>query len=153
MTEVACPHCGCIIPDEERSDKAHRLYFACLAAGYDNLPEHLAGTWATSEALRAELLIDTGYFTMVTFNAKTAGEAKRVARWMTEQEPRSRVDIIHDKIVTIKRARSQRYGQGGMGKKEFKESSDAVLLALSKLIGVDVVLLKTQGLHYEAPAA
>lgn len=152
MAEIACPHCGGLFDpgDEQRSDAEHRLYFSCVKLAFDMLPESEHGRWATTEDLRAWALVRTGWHTQEIYLAASRAEAERIATWQRNPRCFPIIDKQDPKRVTLYRPRSQRHGE--MGKTDFRKSSEAVLLELSKLIGVDVITLRKEGLSYSIPA-
>lgn len=117
---------------EERSHKSHAHYFACIADGWQNLPENLAADFPTPECLRKHALIRSGYADKRTFVASSKAEALRIAAFIRPLDEYSIV-TVDGAMVTEYRAQSQ--SQRAMGAKTFQASKDAVLNYIAGLIG------------------
>lgn len=124
-----------LVLDEARTDKDHAHYFACIKVAFDNLPEDIAGDFKSAEHLRKWALVKAGYCTTANAVCKSRAEAQRLAA-CTKLIDEYIVATIDKRVVTIYRPLSQAYDQ--MTKKDFKQSKNAVLDVLSKLIGTDV---------------
>jgi hypothetical protein len=125
---------------EERSEAAHRFYFAAVNEAWANLPEPHAWQYPNPESLRKQALIRTGFATQRQYVANSRKEAERFAAFM-------RHDIyvlvqIDGNIVTEWTAESQSYRS--MGKEKFKASIDAVLGFCASLIGVEPETLREE---------
>lgn len=143
--DVTCPRCGLSfdIRDEHRSDAEHRRYMAYVAFGFYHLPEKYRMDFATADDLRAKALVVTGWNVPEVFTgAHSLGEAERFAAH--HRNPRCFPIIdMKTRAVTLLRPRSQSYSQ--MGKKDFRDSSAAVLKWISELIGMDIETFLDEG--------
>jgi hypothetical protein len=121
----------------ERSPESHKHYFACINEAWKNLPDDLALQFATPDRLRKHALINTGFFTMLSYPCDTAGEAVRWGQNLAREFPDDEVSMRNDGksyIVERRMAASQSYKS--MSKRKFQESKDKVLGFVSKMIGV-----------------
>ena len=121
---------------EERSIASHRQYFASIKEAWDNLPEHLAERFPTSEHLRKYALIRSGYRDERTIVATSKAEAGRIAAFVRPSaDERYELVVVREATVTIYTPKSQ--STRAMGRKEFQESKTKVLDLLAEMIGVD----------------
>ena len=128
---------------EERSQAQHGRYFALVNRAYDNLPESIDCFFRSADALRKWALIKNGFFDKLDYKAADTEEAVRVAKWQVWSNPDAEI-TIEGLDVIIKVAKSQSFRR--MKKKEFHESSEKVLLELSKMIGHDLDTLTERDL-------
>lgn len=125
--------------EQDRSEASHRHQFAWLKTAWENLPEALAWEdWAqTTETLRKEALIRTGYFHQVVIDCGNDKIARSVAaevgkaRRASEGHARA---IVRQGVAVIRWPESQSYK--AMGKERFQQSKQAVLEWVADLIGV-----------------
>lgn len=142
-----------LAPLEARSMKSHSHYFAALHDGFDNLPEGLAVNFPNEEALRAWLLIETGWCDQDLTHLTTEKEARDSAERTKRREPFCRIRVfesVDDEghpcwAVLVKRAMSQ--STRTMGKESFQKSKTDVLEYLDVLIGVQPGTLAKKGLR------
>ena len=122
-----------IEPVEERSMASHRHMFAVLKEGWRNLPESVSAQFPTVDALRARLLIQTGYRDQTSIVCGSNAVAERVASFGRSLDPYA-VVIVHGSTVIHMKAQSQSIR--AMGKKRFQESKEAILGLLATIIEV-----------------
>lgn len=120
---------------EERSTASHGHYFASVHEAYVNLPEDIAGDFASAEHLRKWALIKAGYRDERSIVASSKAEALRIASYIRPMDEFAIV-VVREATVTQYIAKSQ--SMRAMGKVEFQASKDAVFEVLAKLIGTDV---------------
>lgn len=149
--DITCPHCGSTFDIiDQRSDAEHKRYMAYVAFGFHHLPEKYRMDFATADDLRAKALVVTGWNIPEIFTSATSlGEAERFAAY--HRSPRCFPIIdLKTRAVTLLRPRSQAYS--AMGKKDFRESSAAVLKWISELIGMDIETFLDEGLSWAMAA-
>ena len=118
----------------ERSAASHSHYFAVLADAWANLSEALAADLPSPEHMRKHCLIKAGYCDMTKLVCGDNAEAIRAALLMKSMDTYS-ICEVSGRVVTVYRAKSQSIR--AMGKKEFGDSKNAVLVEIGKLIGAD----------------
>ena len=123
-----------LVPYEERSQRSHAHYFACIQEAWQNLPERLAQRFPTPEHLRKYALIWAGHRDERSIVARSKTEAYGIAQFVRPVDPFS-VVVMHEATVTVMTAKSQ--STRAMGAKEFQRSKDAVLDFLAGMIGVE----------------
>lgn len=122
-----------MVEHHERTSATHRHYFACLADAWENLPEHLAERFPTSEHLRKFALIRAGYRDERTIVASSRAEARRLAAFVTPLDTFAIVTVA-ESTVSVFTAKSQSHR--AMGARDFQASKTAVLDVLANMIGV-----------------
>lgn len=122
-----------LTPEEERSAKSHRHYFATIKEMWQTLPESCAmEQWAQSpDHLRRYSLIRTGYSDTLTFPCATASEARR---WAANMRPVDEFSIVVAQGSTVVRYTAKSQAMRAMGSKAFQASKDAVLTFLHGLL-------------------
>lgn len=122
-----------LVRDEQRNMSMHRGFFAQLREAHNNMPEHLVDRFPTVEHLRKKALIHCGYADERSIVCGSPAEALKVAAFI---EPINEYDVVdvRGNVVTHFTAASQ--STKAMGAQRFKESKNAVLDFVSKLIGV-----------------
>lgn len=121
-----------LIPHEERSMRSHRYYFASVTEAWKNLPDDLAERFVTADHLRKYALIKSGYRDERSIVCSSRAEAVRIGAFVRPVDEYA-VVTVSEAVVTIYTAKSQRVR--AMGKKAFKESTDAVLDTVAAMIG------------------
>lgn len=124
---------------EDRSDAAHKAYFAALNEAFMNLPEHLAERYQTVEALRKGALIACGYRDERSFVASSKAEALRIASFVKPPDDFAIVSVSGATVVVLT-AKSQSYR--AMGRAAFNDSRGKVLDFVSSLIGTTTAELQ-----------
>lgn len=147
---------------EYRSLKSLRHYHAAVKDIFDNLPDDMKNRWdkmvddgvwnispsTSPDILRKWALIKTGWRRERVIVCETASHAKRWIKNMYDDEDPFSITVVHDKTITIYRARSQSmYGPHKMTAAEFKESKSQVLDLLGSLIGVKRTELEKAQAH------
>lgn len=122
-----------LVPHEDRSAASHRHFFAAVNDAWENLPEHLAERFPTSEHLRKWALIKAGFRDERTLVAASKAEAQRLAAFVRPMDDFA-VVVVSEATVTVYTAKSQ--SVRAMGKAAFQASKDGVLSVLSEMIGV-----------------
>lgn len=122
-------------PQEERSKKSERHYFAAITEVWKNLDEKMAEKIPTPDILRYYALIKTGYRNERSISCSSPEEAQKVAAFAKPLDEFS-IIVILNCLVTIYTAESQ--SRKDMGGPRFQESKDKVLTLLAGLIGVSV---------------
>lgn len=135
-----------LAPAELRSSPSHRHYFACVREAWVNLPEDLAGRFASDEALRKYALIKAGYRDERSIVCASKAEARRIAAFIRPIDDFA-VVIVEGAVIVQFTAKSQ--SAGAMSKSEFQASKEAVLGLLAEMIGVDLTTLD-QATHRSA---
>lgn len=134
----------------ERTDASHKHYMASVVQAWRNLPEKMASEYPTPDHLRKRALIKTGYYHLDSKVFDTPADANRAASFIKPMDPFA-VVVVRDCVVNHYRAKSQKYLRaGGMDKKEFQESKDAVLALLATFIGTTKTALEKEGKKGEA---
>lgn len=123
---------------EERSRASHNHFFASVQEAFDNLPEDIAGDFASPDHLRRWALIKAGFRDERSIVADSKAEAIRLSAFIKPMDPFA-VVMVRDSVVTVYTAKSQ--SARAMPKGEFAKSKEAVLAVISKLIGTDVTEL------------
>lgn len=118
---------------DARSRASHNFYFACLAEGFNNLPENIAARWPTPEHLRAWLLIESGWCEEDEFTLDDEAEAKTAMTKIRKRQPYARI-IRNGRKVIVQYAVSQ--SAAAMGKDKFEASKKDVLDLLEHLTNV-----------------
>lgn len=122
----------------ERSAKSHAAYFAAVNTAWQNLPEHIAERFATSEHLRKHALIRCGFHDKTSLQASSRAEALRLAAFIRAIDDYAIV-TASGSLVERYTAKSQSYR--AMPKGEFQASKQAVLDWIAGLIGTDAAAL------------
>lgn len=123
-----------LAPIEQRSSATHRHYFAALHDAWQNLPEHYADRWPTSEHFRKWLLVQAGYSDERSIVCSSKAEAQRVAAFVKPLDQYA-VVIIAGPVVKVFTAQSQ--SVRAMGAKVFQDSKQKVLDIAASMIGVE----------------
>lgn len=118
---------------DERSEAAHRQYFAAINAGFANLPEEIAANFSDAEHLRAWCLIECGHYEERVLDVETEKEAKRYAAFMRIEKKHARLKK-RGNILVVQYPKSQAYG--AMGKAEFTRTSRDVMELIESMIEV-----------------
>lgn len=124
-----------LVEHEARSKRSHDHFFVTVDEAWENLPEHLAARYATSDHLRKEALIKAGYYTSRDFVARSNAEAIRLAAFVRPTDEYA-LFVVTNCIVTEYKAKSQ--SQKAMGKAAFQDSKDKVLAIVAEMIGTTV---------------
>jgi hypothetical protein len=123
---------------EDRSAASHNHYFSCIQGAFDNLPEKMAGQFATPDHLRRYALIKAGYRDERSIVCASRAEALRIAAFIRPMDEYA-VVVVSEAVVRVYTAQSQSYR--AMGKEQFGKSKEAVLEIISEMIGSDVTAL------------
>jgi len=118
---------------EERSQRSHNHYFACLQEAWANLPDRLAGEFGSAEHLRKRALIETGHFDERRFAASDAMEARRLLAFLKPTDEFA-VFAVAGNVVIERKAKSQ--SRKAMGGPTFQQSKDDVLAWCAALLDV-----------------
>lgn len=125
----------------ERSSASHRHYFALINEAFNSLPEDVADRWSSPDHLRKWCLIKAGYRDERSIVCASKAEAQRVKAFIRPIDDYA-VVVASEAVVTVYTAKSQ--SVKAMGRAEFQASKDAVITALSDLIGVEPATLSRQ---------
>ena len=117
---------------QDRSQRSHDHYFACLAEVWQNLPDALAERFPTPDHLRKWALIRCGYADERSIVCASHAEALRIAAYVGQFDEYA-VVLAKGATVTAWTAKSQ--SMRAMGRKAFQESKDKVLDFVAGLIG------------------
>lgn len=128
-----------LVPEEERSMRSHRYYFASINEAWKNLPEDLAERFPTADHLRKFALIKAGYRDERSIVAASKAEAQRIAAFIRPMDDFA-VVVVSEAVVTVLTAKSQ--SMRAMGKKTFGESKEAVLDIVAAMIGTSRAALE-----------
>ena len=120
-------------PREDRSQASHSHYFAAIQECWENLPEHMAQRFGTSDHLRRWALIKAGYRDERSVVCASKAEATRVAAFIRPLDDFA-VVTASECVVTVFTAKSQ--SLRAQGKKDFQTIKDKVLDIVSAMIGV-----------------
>lgn len=123
-----------LVEHHERSQASHGHFFAALAGGWGNLPEHLAEQYPSSEHLRKKALIWRGWRDERSIVCATHAEAQRVGAFIKPMDDFA-VVTVKDAVVRVWTAKSQ--SMKAMGKADFQKSKTDVLDFLDDLLGVE----------------
>lgn len=126
---------------EERSSATHRHFFSCVNDAWHSLPEALAESFSSADALRKFALIQTGHRDVSTTVCMFKTEAHRLAATMQQADDYA-VIVVDGKLVTRMTAKSM--DMKSMNKAEFARAKEDVLAFLADMIGVDVATLSKQ---------
>ena len=118
---------------EESSTASRNFYFASLAEAWENLLEEDAQRFPSPDHLRKWALVKAGFCNQRTIVAASKAEAIRTSAVVRELDEFA-VVTVHDEVVTVYTARSQRVH--AMGREDFERSKRAVLEIVSGMIGV-----------------
>jgi len=119
---------------QDRSQRSHDHYFACVTEAWQNLPERMADRFPTPEHLRKYALIRAGYADRREIAVRSATEARRIAAFVRPFDEYALV-TVEGACVAVWTARSQ--SMRAMGKETFQKSKDDVLSLLAQAIGTD----------------
>lgn len=122
-------------PVEERSQKHHAFFFACVTTAWRTLPEGVAERYPTADRLRKRALIRRGHCTHTDYVLDTPADAIKFAGLLQSRDDDAVVEVS-GRVVREFVAKSQ--SNRSMGKAEFKKSCDDVLDELAQLTGTDV---------------
>ena len=128
-----------LVPEEERSMRSHRFYFASINEAFANLPEDLAERFPTSEHLRKFALIKSGFRDERSFVAASKAEAVSLSTFIKPIDDYAWV-VVSEATVTVYTAKSQ--SVRAMGKRVFQDSKDKVLDVVSAMIGTSAETLR-----------
>lgn len=126
-------------PYEERSAASHSHYFASIADAWQNLPDHLAEQFQSSEHLRKYALIKAGYCDKRSIVSATEADANRMASFIKPLDEYA-VVTVSERVVTVYTAKSQ--STRAMGRAAFQDSKEKVLQIVADLVGVKADDLK-----------
>lgn len=131
-----------LVPHQDRSSKAHGLYFKCVEVAWQNLPE----TWQrrrdsnlerfpTSSHLRKWALIQEGFADEHTQVCDSEEQAMQFASLCRTLDEYAVIKVSGD-ILTVWTAQSQ--DSNHMGHDDFQRSMDKVLGRLSSMLGISI---------------
>lgn len=120
--------------DEDRTQKSHNHYFACIKEAFNTIPEAMEERWGSTEHLRKWALIQAGYRNERTFSAASKAEALRLAAFIRPMNEFA-VVIVREAVVVEWTAKSQ--SRLAMGKTDFGASKKAVLAKIAEVLGVE----------------
>lgn len=130
-----------LIPHQERSAKAHGLFFKAIEVAWQNLPEHLQRRldsnrprFPTSTALRKWALVQEGFADEHVHVCDTNADAMQMAA-LARMLDEYAVIKVSDNIVTVWVAKTQ---GPIMGREEFQRSMDKVLGKIAHMLGISV---------------
>lgn len=121
-----------LVEHQERSQASHNHFFAIVNDAWLNLPENVAGQFASSEHLRKWALIKAGYRDERTLVASSKAEAIRLAAFIKPIDDFA-VVTVNGVVVTSYTAKSQSHK--AMGRETFQRSKDDVLAVLDGMLG------------------
>lgn len=121
-----------LVPWEARSQASHNHYFASIAEGWQNLPDHHLTQFPTPEHLRKKALIKAGYRDERSVVCESKLDARKVAAFIRPLDEYAIV-VVRENVVMHLTAKSQ--SQKAMGKAVFEESKAKVLEIVADLIG------------------
>lgn len=127
-----------LVEHEERSRKTHNHFFACVSEAWQSMPDHLLDEYPSPEHLRAKMLIKAGYANHADFVCSNRRDIMNV-RALALRNPYA-VVTVKDSVVRVYEAHSQ--STKAMGKETFAASKEAVLNAISDLLGTDAAGLR-----------
>jgi hypothetical protein len=118
---------------ENRNMASHNHYFAAVAEGFQNLAEEFAGKYPTAEHLRADCLIEAGYYAETVWRGwGSKADAHRFALSLRKKEPMARISFRDGGLTVVERtALSQ--STAAMKKQEFEDSKAAVLAIVAAM--------------------
>ena len=119
--------------EEQRSDAAHRSFFASVTEAWRNLPEDQAERFPTADALRRYALIKAGFCDRRDIVCANNNEAMRLAGMVKALDAYS-ITTVSERVVSVWTAESQ--SKKSMGKQRFNESQNAVRDFCAAMIGV-----------------
>jgi hypothetical protein len=120
---------------EARSRASHNHYFACIEAGFQNLPQNIAARWPSPEHLRHWCLVETGWCDEMECELTSESEARKLAARIRIESPYARIKVRGRKIIGWY-PKSQ--SAAAMGRESFEASKKAVLDLLEGMIGVPI---------------
>jgi hypothetical protein len=127
-----------LVEEKQRSRKSHNQQFAWVSEAWEHLPEWFKHEpWAQSpESLRKYALIRTHFCTTSQVVCDSHAEALRWTAFMREQVDEYVLAQVHDTVVNVYRAESQKVAV--MGASRFQQSKQAIFDYIAReLIGVD----------------
>jgi hypothetical protein len=150
-------------PVTERSRESHNLYFACVHVAWANLQAPLADRFVDADEFRKWCLIVRGFrhqrITVFSSNADAILGAA-VAQNLRDFS----VTVVEDNMLTVLTAKTQKLSRndpGGMDKKDFEASKEAVIEEASFRIGLSVEqlvaeakkqMVREKRVHIKVPA-
>lgn len=130
-----------LIPHQERSTKAHGLFFKAIEVAWQNLPEQWQRRpdsnrqrFPTSTALRKWALVCEGFADEHVHVCDTNADAMQMAALARMLDEYAVIKVSGD-VVTVWVAQSQ---DATMGKEEFQRSMDKVLGRVSHMLGISI---------------
>lgn len=122
-----------LVPHEDRSVNSHNHFFASIADAWQNLPEHLAEQFQSSEHLRKYALIKAGFRDERSIVAASKAEALRLSAFIKPMDEYAIV-TVSECVVTVYTAKSQ--STRAMGRAAFQDSKEKVLQIVADMVGV-----------------
>jgi len=130
-----------LVPYDQRSDKTHDHYFACVRAAWTNWPEDYPRRLANVDQMRKHALISTGHYDQSAGAYKSVEEAAAFVTTIMRAVDYAEYSIV-DNVVVLRIAKTQK--KRAMGAAQFQQSKEDVLDFLSSVIGVNVTTLARQ---------
>lgn len=127
-----------LVREDVRSKRNHNHLFAAIATAWKNLPEDELDNYKSPEHLRKKALIATGFANENTIVCNSPADAKSLVAILTSYDDCAVTSV---RFNVVKHWTAQSQSKKAMGGKVFKESKEAVLTFVSKLIGTDVTTL------------
>ncbi len=124
--------------EKQRSDAAHRSFFASVNEAWKNLREDDAERFPTPDALRRYALIKAGFCDRRDIVCENNNEAMRLAGMVKALDAYS-ITTVSERVVSVWTAESQ--SKRAMGKQRFNESQNAVRDFCAAMIGVEPAAL------------
>lgn len=130
-----------LIPHQERSTRAHGLFFKAIEVAWQNLPEQYQRRpdsnrprFPTSTALRKWALVQEGFADEHVHVCDTNADAMQMAALARMLDEYAVIKVSGD-IVTVWIAQSQ---GPIMGREEFQRSMDKVLGRVAHMLGISI---------------
>ena len=144
MPKFVCNHCGCEnTVESDRSPKAHRHFFACVKAAFDNWPLKHTFLPSCEEHLRAYLLVQAEHCNVIGQNLHDEADIMRVADFTERLLAAVRhfggygfVDVVSRKSIAVRYPRSIAFRE--IGQKAFHEIAQRVFEIIEVEVGVPV---------------
>jgi hypothetical protein len=124
-----------LVDHKGRSEESHRHYFACIRAGWQNLPEDQADKYPSPEYLRKKCLVLEGYADQTDHVCEDDEAMAKMITLIRKLDPYS-VMTRSGNVLTIFTAQSQDHAS--MGHEAFQTSKTRVLERIASMCGISL---------------
>lgn len=131
-----------LIDHKGRSEESHRHYFACIRAGWNNLPEEYADKFPSPEALRKRCLVWEGYADHTEHLCENEEAIAKMILMVRKLEPYA---VMKQEGLLLHIWIPQSQDHASMGHQVFQESKERVLSRIANMCGLSLKELTDNG--------